>query len=80
MRKTIPLLLMTALVVASCGRVADSRFNPLNWFGRAESRAVSAGEANPLLPRRALTLRPAELDKMMEIARTLGRAALAAAP
>ncbi|MGB2202710.1 MAG: hypothetical protein ACPH5G_15375 [Pseudooceanicola atlanticus] len=72
MRKTIPLLLMTALVVASCGRVADSRFNPLNWFGRAESRAVNAGEANPLLPRRALTLRPEELDNRTPVAQITG--------
>jgi hypothetical protein len=60
MRKTIPLLLIAALVVTSCGRVRDSRLNPFNWFGRAESREiVAAGERNPLIPRRSM-LAPSE--------------------
>lgn len=60
MRKTIPLLLIAALVVTSCGRVRESRLNPFNWFGNAESRElVAAGERNPLIPRRS-ALAPSE--------------------
>ena len=54
MRRTIPLLLIAALVLSSCGRIRDSRINPFNWFGRAESRQVTGeGEVNPLIPRRS---------------------------
>ncbi|WP_136635618.1 hypothetical protein [Pseudooceanicola onchidii] len=55
MRKTIPLLLASALVLTSCGAVRDSRYNPFNWFGRGESRQIENVEGrNPLLPRRSL--------------------------
>jgi len=53
MRKTIPMVLMAAMVLASCGRLADTRLNPFNWFGRAESRDIPAGDRNPLIPRRS---------------------------
>lgn len=33
-------------LLASCGRVAESRFNPLNWFGRSESTATEATAAS----------------------------------
>lgn len=53
MRKSIPLLLVAALVLSSCGAIRDSRVNPFNWFGRGESREISAGDRNPLIPRRS---------------------------
>lgn len=36
MRPVLPLLLCTTLAVTACSRVTESRFNPLNWFGRSE--------------------------------------------
>lgn len=62
MRKTIPLLLITAMVLASCGRLRDTRLNPFNWFGRAESRELSAAERNPLIPRRSALAAPEAED------------------
>lgn len=35
------ILAATAIVVTGCARVADSRFNPLNWFGRPEQIATT---------------------------------------
>lgn len=53
MRKTIPMVLMAAIVLTSCGRLADTRLNPFNWFGRAESRNIEGTQTNPLIPRRS---------------------------
>lgn len=62
MRKSIPLLLVAALVLTSCGAVRESRFNPFNWFGRGESRQVADGQTNPLIPRRSSFARPDPVD------------------
>ncbi|GGE24525.1 hypothetical protein GCM10011360_11190 [Primorskyibacter flagellatus] len=62
MRKSIPLLLIAALVLSSCG---NSRLNPFNWFGKARSRAVAEDGVNPLIPERTSTPmfgRPEEPD------------------
>jgi len=50
MRKTIGFLLVSSLLVISCGRVADSRLNPFTWFGRAERVEAPTEEINPLIP------------------------------
>ena len=34
--------LLLVATTASCGRVAESRLNPMNWFGRSENTVVSA--------------------------------------
>lgn len=51
LRKT---LLGTAvlLTLTGCGRLADSRFNPINWFGnsRQEAPVDANGELRPLIP------------------------------
>ncbi|ETX27329.1 hypothetical protein [Roseivivax isoporae] len=51
------ILLVATLAVASCGTVRDSRLNPFNWFGRAQSQPVAANASatNPLLPQRSPT-------------------------
>lgn len=43
----IPLLAMLALTLSlgACQRVSESRFNPFNWFGRSEARAVQSATA-----------------------------------
>jgi len=46
-------LLGTALLVglAGCARIADSRLNPLNWFGTSQPAAVvDPSERRPLVP------------------------------
>lgn len=54
MRTTIGILLVSSLLVTGCGRVADSRLNPFNWFGRAEpvEASAEAEEINPLIPQK----------------------------
>ncbi len=54
MNKSIALLLVSSMILASCG-FRESRINPLNWFGRSESTPVQAEQqkpVNPLIPRR----------------------------
>jgi hypothetical protein len=51
MRATLPLLLCAALATTGCARLADSRINPLNWFGSSQSSSVTpTGELRPLVP------------------------------
>ena len=53
MKKSVSVLVLSALVLASCGAMRESRLNPFNWFGRSTSEPVAAeGEVNPLIPRR----------------------------
>lgn len=51
MRKTIAMMLISTLVLSSCGMVRNSRLNPANWFGRA-SETQNVAPSNPLIPRR----------------------------
>jgi hypothetical protein len=54
MFRPVSVLLLSSLVLTSCGSVRDSRINPLNWFGsgRVETATTGAGEVNPLIPKR----------------------------
>lgn len=72
MRKFLPVILIASLGLAGCGYVRDSRLNPFNWFGNAESRPVSRSEAeaertNPLIPRRSALAAPEEVDMRTRI-------------
>lgn len=51
MRKTLTVLLVSSLFVTACG-LRDSRINPLNWFGRAQSVPIAQDTkpVNPLIP------------------------------
>ncbi|MCA1777658.1 MAG: hypothetical protein LC676_19215 [Loktanella sp.] len=40
MRTTLILALATTVAVSGCARVAESRFNPTNWFGSSETTAT----------------------------------------
>ncbi|KUF11609.1 hypothetical protein [Pseudoponticoccus marisrubri] len=64
MTRSLSVLLLSALVLTSCGTVRDSRLNPMNWFGRSTAQPVATeGEVNPLIPRRrASILRPQQDD------------------
>ena len=50
MKKTLGILLISALVLSACGRVRDSAVNPFNWFGSSETVETDAEEVNPLSP------------------------------
>lgn len=63
MKRAVGVLILSALVLTSCGTIRDSRLNPLNWFGRGVSEAVAVdGEVNPLIPRRRASIFRAEQD------------------
>ena len=45
--------LVASMTLTSCGGIRESRVNPFNWFGRAESGPVqqtAPEETNPLIP------------------------------
>jgi hypothetical protein len=48
MRAPLLALLALTLTLTACAQVRESRFNPLNWFGRSEGRAIR--EANAQAP------------------------------
>jgi len=51
MRITLSALLISTLVLSSCGGWRDSRINPTNWFGQSrEAEAPAAENLNPLIP------------------------------
>ncbi|MGR3700684.1 MAG: hypothetical protein ACU0A4_01250 [Paracoccaceae bacterium] len=50
MRNLTSALLVSALVLGGCGTVRESRFNPFNWFGRADVQPVDTAQSNPLIP------------------------------
>ena len=59
MRSTLLLLLLVSMTVTGCARVADSRLNPLNWFGRSQTvqNTDSEGNLRPLvLPGELVTI------------------------
>lgn len=58
MVRSLSVLLISAVVLTSCGSMRDSRLNPLNWFGRSQSQPVQTdADVNPLIPkRRAVSL------------------------
>lgn len=55
MLRTILLCTSVLLTLSGCARVADSRFNPFNWFGQstqdpARVAVDASGERRPLVP------------------------------
>lgn len=52
MRPVLPILLCATLAATGCSRIADSRLNPLNWFGgsQSESNVDQSGGLMPLVP------------------------------
>ena len=51
MRITIGALLISTLVLSSCGGWRDSRVNPTNWFGKSRETTSTVDEnLNPLIP------------------------------
>lgn len=50
MRITLGALLVSTLVLSSCGGWRDSRINPTNWFGKSREAEVVVENTNPLIP------------------------------
>lgn len=51
MRATLPLILCAVLTTTGCSRLADSRINPLNWFGGSSQIApTQTTTLAPLVP------------------------------
>ena len=52
MRHTLTLILCLGLVLTGCARLAESRLNPLNWFGRSAPVVATTadGQIQPLVP------------------------------
>ncbi len=62
MRTFLAVLVISSLVLSSCGRLRDSRMNPGNWFSKSSSQSVSSttsnpSEANPLIPEQSSILK-----------------------
>ncbi len=57
MRSSIFIVLLSALAVSGCARIADSRLNPFNWFEGTENVANvdSEGNIRPLTPPGGIT-------------------------
>lgn len=53
MRKLALGMMAATLVVAGCGGVRTSPFNPFNWFGKSQRAAVyqTKEKTNPLIPK-----------------------------
>lgn len=45
MRATLLAFLALTLTLSACGAIRESRFNPLNWFGRSEASRVEEAQA-----------------------------------
>ena len=71
MRKSLILLVVASLVLASCGW-RDSRVNPRNWFGRSKEVAAAPApeQVNPLIPKsRGVFSKPIRPDTSVPVAR-----------
>lgn len=51
-RRAFLALVAIAPVIAGCGGIRDSRFNPFNWFGRDRNEEVEAAVSDDGDPRR----------------------------
>lgn len=61
MIRPISAVVLSAILLAGCGTIRDSRANPFNWFGSSTARPVAGDAANPLIPaRRASVFRKDE--------------------
>ncbi len=53
------LLILATVALTGCAAINESRFNPLNWFGRSQpdpaAMDVANAEVNPLIPRRRIS-------------------------
>jgi len=54
MQRPLIAALALTMIVAACGTVRDSRFNPLNWFGASTSQATTLGATQRSVDNRAM--------------------------
>ena len=77
-RHAVVLALVASVAVTGCARIADSRFNPFNWFGNSQSEQTTLipGDAEPVVLGRAGT--PIATVSAMDIDRMPGGAIITA--
>lgn len=57
MLRTTFLVSSVLLTLSGCARISDSRFNPINWFGRSvEAPVTDTRERRPLVPEERTTV------------------------
>lgn len=58
MLRPVTVLLLTATLLSACASVSESRFNPLNWFGRSQPVAADpqSSQDNALIPARSASV------------------------
>ncbi len=52
MSRGVILVLVASIGLTACGRVAESRYNPFNWFGNSEAEETTTAIVNDSDPRR----------------------------
>lgn len=71
MLRTFTIIVCLGLLLSGCARLADSRLNPMNWFGRSAPVANTTpdGELRPLVPvGEGLAVEPrAVIDQIVEL-------------
>ena len=56
MRRFLVVLVISSVALTGCGRLRDSKVNPINWFGNGKPRPVATAQTgagtqtNPLIP------------------------------
>ncbi|MFN4160052.1 MAG: hypothetical protein ACK4GO_16855 [Gemmobacter sp.] len=61
MQKPLLAMLVMVLSLTACGRLAESRLNPFNWFGRSQPATVQAADARVTRDRRQLVAEVTDL-------------------
>lgn len=62
MRLVLVALLSLTLAVPACGRIGESRINPMNWFGGSRDERPDLGPTSDITDNRALVVRVTELS------------------
>jgi hypothetical protein len=69
MRHKLTLILCLGLILTGCARFADSRLNPLNWFGRSAPVVATTpdGQPVPLVTQTAAQDTRVVIDQVLEM-------------
>lgn len=62
MRLVLVALLTASLSVTACGRISESRMNPMNWFGGSRDDRPDLGPTSDITDNRALVVRVTALS------------------
>lgn len=62
MKTVVLALVVAATALSGCGRVSESRLNPMNWFGGSRDEAPTLGPTQTSVDNRALVTQVTELS------------------